>query len=96
MNHLEHCEQLANALNGANWGYSITADRNTPMERIEACIEKLQGFTWDFRHVQRVVKQGDLVGFESDAEVLDNFSDAFAEYVLGMRKPLDCWFEVEV
>jgi hypothetical protein len=95
MNHLEHCEHLANALNIVNWTYSNPKQRHTPMETIEACIERLQGFTWDFRHVQRVVKQGDLVGFENDAEILDNFSDAFAEYVLGMRKPLDCWFEID-
>ena len=95
MNHLEHCEHLANALNIVNWTYSNPKQRHTPMETIEACIERLQGFTWDFRHVQRVVKQDDLVGFENDAEILDNFSDAFAEYVLGMRKPLDCWFKFD-
>ena len=95
MNHLEHCEHLANALNIVNWTYSNPKQRHTPMETIEACIERLQGFTWDFRHVQRVVKQGELVGFENDAEILDNFSDAFAEYVLGMRKPLDCWFKFD-
>ena len=94
MNHTQHCEQLANALNGANWAYSNPSQRHTPMERIEACIEVLTSFQWTEKHVMRVVQQGDLIGFESDAEVLDNFSDAFAEYVLGMRKPLDCYFEI--